>query len=306
VIRVLITGSRGQVGVETQRELAGRAEIFAYDLDTLDITDAGSIAGVVRDVRPDVIVNCAAYTAVDRAETDVEAARAVNGAAPGLLGAEAHRTGALLIHFSTDYVFDGTKSTPYREDDTPNPASVYGATKLEGERAVAAAGCPHLVLRTSWIYGPHGGNFLFTMVRLARTRPELRIVDDQHGAPTSSPALARLVRGILERGGGPGPLTRAQVDEVARSSGLYHATAAGSTTWFGFARAIFEELTRKGRIDFTVPPLVPIPSADYPTPARRPANSVLSNEKLRAAFGLSIPDWRRGLEDVVSALPHQG
>ena len=303
MIRVLVTGSRGQVGVEMQRELHGRAEVFAHDVDTLDITDPGSIAAMASDVRPDVIVNCAAYTAVDRAESDMEAARAVNALAPGLLAAEARRRGALLVHFSTDYVFDGSKPAAYVEEDPTNPLSVYGATKLEGERAVAAAGCPYVTLRTSWVFGPHGQNFVFTMVRLGRSRTELRIVDDQRGAPTSSRALARLVRELLDRGGRSGALGRAGVDALAGKSGTYHATAAGSTTWFGFAQAIFDELARQRRLDFAPPKLVPIPSSEYPTPARRPANSVLSSERLASTFGVSIPDWRRGLEETVSALP---
>jgi dTDP-4-dehydrorhamnose reductase len=303
MIRVLVTGSRGQVGVEMQRELAGRAEVFAHDVDTLDITDPDSIAAHVARARPDVIVNCAAYTAVDRAETDVNVARAVNGLAPGLLAQAARKCGALMVHFSTDYVFDGAKGAPYVESDATNPLSVYGATKLEGEQAVAAAGCPHVTLRTSWVFGPHGQNFLFTMMRLGRSRPELRIVDDQHGAPTSSRALARLVREILDRGGDAGELTRAQVDQVGQASGLYHATATGSTTWFGFAQAIFDELARQRRLDFAAPRVLPIPSSEYPTPARRPVNSVLSSERLRNALGVGIADWRQGLEEVVSALP---
>lgn len=303
MIRALVTGSKGQVGVEMQRELAGRAEVAAHDLDTLDIADRASVAALVDAVHPDVIVNCAAYTAVDRAETDVEVARAVNALAPGILATEARRIGALLVHFSTDYVFDGTKRTPYVESDAPNPVSIYGSTKLEGERAVAAAGGAHLILRTSWVFGPHGQNFLFTMLRLGRSRAELRIVDDQRGSPTSSRALARLVREILDRNGDGDELTRAEVDAVAGASGTYHATAAGDTTWFGFAQAIFDEVTRQRRIDFTPPRLVAIASSEYPTPARRPSNSVLSNERLRATFGVSIPDWRQGLQETVSALP---
>jgi dTDP-4-dehydrorhamnose reductase len=303
VIRVLVTGAGGQVGAECARELDGRAEVLARDRAALDLANPAAIRAGVRAAKPDVIVNCAAYTAVDRAETDRDAAHAINAVGPGVLAEEARRHGALLLHFSTDYVYDGTKRAPYVEDDPVNPVSVYGATKLEGERAVAAAGGAHIILRTSWVYGPRGRNFLFTMLRLGRERPELRIVDDQRGAPTSSRALARLVRELLDRGGDTDEISRDEVDRCARASGIYHATAAGATTWFGFAQAIFDEMTRQRRLDFAAPRLVPIATRDYPTPARRPANSVMSNEKLRAAFDVSIPDWAIGLEETVSAIP---
>ena len=303
MIRVLVTGSGGQVGAEVVRELAGRAEVVALDRAALDLADPASIAAGVHAARPDVIVNCAAYTAVDRAETDREAAHAVNAVGPGVLAAAAKRCGALLVHFSTDYVYDGTKRSPYVETDAANPLSVYGATKLEGERAVAASGASHVILRTSWVYGARGKNFLFTMLRLGRERSELRVVDDQRGAPTSSRALARVVREILDRGGDTDELTRAEVDEVAAASGIYHATAAGSTTWFGFAQAIFEEMQRQRRLDFAAPRLSAIPTAEYPTPARRPANSVMSTGRLRDTFGVTLADWRDGLCEVVSALP---
>jgi len=302
VIRVLVTGAGGQVGAEVVRELAGRAEVVARERAQLDLGDPASIRAGVREARPDVIVNCAAYTAVDRAETDREAAHAVNAVGPGVLAEEARACGALLVHFSTDYVYDGSKREPYRETDAVGPLSVYGETKLEGERAVADSGVKHLVLRTSWVYGPRGRNFLFTMVRLGRERPELRIVNDQRGAPTSSRALALLVREMLERGCA-GSLARAGVEQAASLGGIYNATAAGETTWYGFAQAIFDEMLRQRRLDFAPPRLVPIATREYPTPARRPANSVLSNDKLRGAFGVAIPDWRRGLEGVVSAIP---
>ncbi|MDQ3026482.1 MAG: dTDP-4-dehydrorhamnose reductase [Pseudomonadota bacterium] len=303
MIRVLVTGARGQVGAEVARELDGRATVLAYDRFTLDLAQPDQLAGRVRAARPDVIVNAAAYTAVDAAEADVDRARAVNAIAPGVIAEEAKRANALLIHFSTDYVFDGRKAAPYIEADATNPLGAYGRTKLEGERAVAASGCRHLILRTSWVYGPHGKNFLLTMLRLGATRPELRVVDDQRGAPTSSRSLARLVRELLDRDGDMDAIQRAEVDQLGAASGLYHATADGTTTWFGFAAAIFDEAARQGRLVAPVPRLVPIATRDYPTPAKRPANSVLSSARLESAFGVRIPGWRRGLEETVSALP---
>jgi dTDP-4-dehydrorhamnose reductase len=248
-----------------------------------------------------VILNAGAYTAVDKAESDLEAAHAVNGKAPGVLGEEAKRCGALLVHFSTDYVFDGTKRSAYVETDPTAPVNAYGASKLEGERAVAASGCDHLVLRTSWVYAAHGKNFMLTMLRLAATRNEIRVVDDQRGAPTASRQIARAVAQLLGAREGA-PIERGGLERLRAASGVYHATAAGETSWFEFAQAIFAGRAQQQGGAFESPRLLAISSREYPTPARRPAYSVLSNRKLVAAFGVRLGDWREGLQETLSAL----
>ncbi len=298
-MRVLVTGANGQVGAEVARQLGGRAAVSALGRAELDLADPDRIVSVLREVRPEVIVNAAAYTAVDRAETEEALAHAVNGVAPGILGEEAKRLGAYVLHYSTDYVFDGAKNGAYVETDAVNPISAYGRTKLEGERRLAASGCDHAVLRTEWVYGPHGKNFLLTMLRLAQERPELRIVDDQRGAPTSSLELGRLTRALLE--GPAGGISAQSIARLRGASGVYHATAAGSTSWCGFARAIFEARARRVAT-FKAPNVVPIPASSYPTPAKRPSNSVLDCGKLHANLGERIGDWRAGLEDVLSVL----
>ncbi len=301
MIRVLVSGAGGQVGAQVALELHGIAHVVAHDRTTLDLTHPDEIVERIREARPDVIVNAAAYTAVDRAETDEELANTVNAVAPGIIAGEAKRAGALLVHFSTDYVFDGTAHRPYVETDAVNPLGAYGRTKLAGEKAIAASGCAHVTLRTSWVYGPRGKNFLLTMLRLAATQPELRVVDDQRGAPTSSGQLARAVREVFTRGEAR-PIELADVARVKEAAGLYHASAAGETTWFGFAQEIFAVRARTGG-EFTAPRVTPIATAEYPTPARRPAYSVLSSEKLAAGFAVRIPAWREGLAEALSALP---
>ena len=268
------------VGWELERSLAPLGKVFAFDHGTLDVADPGQVVSRVREVKPDLIVNAAAYTAVDRAEGEREQAFLANAAGPGFLAAEAKAAGALLVHYSTDYVFDGTKEGPYVEDDAPNPVNVYGQSKLAGERAIQASGCRHLILRTSWVYGLRGRNFLLTVLRLAGERSDLRFVDDQVGAPTwcrdIAEASARLAGAALERGEG----------------GLYHLTAAGQTSWCGFARAI---LGASG-IDRTVQA---IRASEYAAAARRPANSVLANDKVAARFGFRLPEWQRSLEQCL-------
>jgi dTDP-4-dehydrorhamnose reductase len=300
VIRALVTGAGGQVGAQVARILEGRAESIALDRSRLDLCDPAAIAARIRETRPQLIVNAAAYTAVDRAESEEELARAVNAVAPGVIAQEAARSGALLVHFSTDYVFDGEKPSPYVEDDPTHPLNAYGRTKLEGERNIAASGCAHVILRTSWVYGPQGANFLFTMLRLAATRDELRIVDDQRGAPSSSLQLARAVLALFTGAQPARPISAEDIARVSGRRGLYHATAAGETTWFGFAKAIFEARAREP--DLKAPRLVAIPTREYPTPARRPANSMLSNERLERTFGVRLGDWREGLAETLSAL----
>ena len=299
MIRVLVTGAGGQVGTDVARALEGRAEVIAHGRDTMDLCDPAQVVARIREARPHAIVNAAAYTAVDRAESEPEAARTVNAVAPGIIAGEARRSNALLLHFSTDYVFDGTKRTPYVETDPPHPLGAYGRTKLEGERAVLDSGAAAIVLRTAWVYAPHGKNFMLTMLRLAAKGDPLRVVDDQRGAPTTSLAIARAVTAILA--GGPAGISEASVAKAADARGLYHASAGGETTWFGFARAIFEE---KARLDpgFVPPKLTPITTSEYPTPAKRPAYSVLDNAKLQRTFGIDLGGWRQGLVEALSGL----
>lgn len=283
--RILLTGSNGQVGWELARSLSTLGEVVATTSQSLDLTDPDAIRRAMAEVRPRIVVNPAAHTAVDRAESEPDKARALNAVAPGILAEEAEKLGALLVHYSTDYVFDGSGDTPWREDGAPCPLNVYGATKLEGERAIRDRCRRHLIFRTSWVYGARGANFLLTMRRLMRERPELKIVADQVGAPTWCRSLAEATAQVL-----------AQADSPARGAdkpepwGVYHMTNAGETSWHGFAEAI-------QAMDAPETParLLPIPSSDYPTPARRPLNSRLNNGKLERVFGLRLPHWRDAL-----------
>lgn len=283
-MKILLTGMNGQVGWELQRTLACLGDVVALDSKALDLTDADAIRRVVRDVAPRVIVNPAAHTAVDKAESERERAYAINATAPGILAEEAEKLGALLVHYSTDYVFPGTGDTPWREDDATGPLNVYGASKLAGEQAIQAACRRHLIFRTSWVYGARGANFLLTMRRLMKERPELKIVADQIGAPTWSRMLAEATALILAQQFSP-----ARGADRPEPWGVYHMTNAGETSWHGFAEAI------QALDDEATARLLPIPSSDYPTPARRPLNSRLNNDKLARVFGVRLPDWREAL-----------
>ena len=284
--RILLTGAHGQVGWELRRTLSTLGEVVALDSRAMNLADPDAIRRGVAEVQPRIIVNPAAYTAVDKAEGEPDLARKVNAEAPGILAEEAAKSGALLVHYSTDYVFDGGGEVPWREDDAPGPINVYGATKLAGEQAIIAIGCRHLIFRTSWVYGARGANFLLTMRRLMKERPELKIVDDQIGAPTWCRSLAEATAQALVQAG-----SHFRGADKPEPWGVYHMTNGGETSWHGFAGAILELEGLE-----TPPRLVPIPTSGYPLPARRPLNSRLDNGKLERVFGLRLPDWRQALK----------
>ena len=283
-MKIFLTGARGQVGWELQRTLATLGTVAAPTRQQLDLTDAAALRQYLRDLKPDLIVNPAAYTAVDKAETEPDLARAANALAPAVMAEEAARLGASMVHYSTDYVFDGSKTGAYVETDAASPLGVYGKTKLEGEAAVIASGIPHLILRTSWVYGMRGANFLLTMQRLFKERDQLNIVADQFGAPTWARMIAEATAQILVQK----PFSRER-----NSSGIYHLTNRGTTTWHAFASAI---LARTPLPEGKKIVLHPIPASQYPTPAQRPANSVLAGDKLHETFGIALPDWESALE----------
>ena len=283
-MRILITGKNGQVGKELSRLYRSRGDVVLTGRDECDLSNEQSIRDTVQRVRPAVIINAGAYTAVDQAEKEPGLCFAINAHAPRVLAQEAARLDALLIHYSTDYVFNGEKAVPYLESDSVSPVNVYGESKAAGEAAMAEVAARFLVLRTSWVYSAHGKNFLRTMLRLGAERPELRVVDDQLGAPTSAAAIASATARLVE-------------ESPSGTPGIYHMTAAGSTSWCGFARAIFQ-----AGVLSTQPRLQPIASSDYPTPARRPANSVLANDKFANAFGFRLPTWQQQLNDVLAEM----
>lgn len=305
---ILLIGRSGQIGRELSKSLPRLGEVISLDRQQLDLTNTEEIRGAIRTFRPNLIVNAAGYTAVDRAESEPELARMINAVAPGVMAKEAKEIGACLVHYSTDYVFDGSESTPYDESDPPNPLNVYGKTKLEGEQAIRQSGVAHLIFRTAWVYATEGHNFLLTILRLATQREELRIVRDQIGTPTWSAEIALgtawVLKTIYSRNeGGP------SLPEV---SGIYHLTARGETTWFDFAEAILDEArtvapstpwlaAATNHLPLIARRVVPIRSHEYLTPARRPAYSILSNARLLRTFSVQLPDWRKQLHSAFHA-----
>jgi dTDP-4-dehydrorhamnose reductase len=286
-VKILLAGRDGQVGWELARLLPALGELVATDRARLDLSNVDAIRGTVRDVKPDLIVNATAYNAVDKAESETKQAMQVNGVAPGMLAEEAKRLGALLVHFSTDYVFDGAKDTPYVEEDRTAPLSAYGRSKLAGEDAIRATGARALIFRTSWVYADRRENFVLTMRRLAMQKPELRVVNDQTGTPTWAKPLAQTISKICA--------LAASRPELGAGAPVYHATCTGGTTRFELARAVLDGLAAQSP-EAAIARLIPVPSTEYPSPARRPRFSVLSNDKLRRDFGLQLPEWRAALD----------
>lgn len=300
-MKILLLGKNGQVGWELQRALSVLGEVVALDFDSTeycgDFSNLTGLADTVRRVQPQVIVNAAAHTAVDKAEGEPELARIINALAPEVLAQEAARQRAWLVHYSTDYVFDGSGETPWSETDTPAPLSVYGRTKLEGEQLIAASGCQHLIFRTSWVYGARGGNFAKTMLRLARERDSLNVIDDQIGAPTGADLLADVTAHALRH------VLPPIGHNLLTPAGVYHLAAGGQTSWHGYARFVLEAAQKAGVALKTAPDaVVPIPTASYPTPARRPHNSRLDTTLLQNTFGLRPPPWQQGVARMLAEI----
>lgn len=287
-------GAGGQVGSALDHALAPLGTVIAAERSEVDLQDADAIRIFIRRHAPEIIVNAAAYTAVDKAEGEADKAMAINGTALGVLAEEAKEAGSLLVHYSTDYVFDGTKAGAYSEGDAPNPLSVYGRTKLAGERALQASGCRYFLFRTSWVYGSHGGNFVKTILRLAADRSELSVVSDQEGAPTSAWLIAEVTAACI---------ALAEKAPANHPTGIYHLAASGSTTWHAYAQYIVESASALGmRLKVDVEGIQAVSSAEYGAPAVRPRNSRLSTDKLEKTFGLVMPDWREHVRDLVSRL----
>jgi dTDP-4-dehydrorhamnose reductase len=292
--RILVFGRVGQVGWELRHKLAALGEVRAVDYPEVDFTKSESLHAVVAEHDPAVIVNAVAYTAVDKAEEDEERALSINGIAPGILAEEAKKRGALLVHYSTDYVFDGSGTRPWQEEDSPAPLNAYGRTKLAGDRAIAAVGCEHLIFRTSWVYGARGNNFLLTMLKLAQSKPELSVVADQVGAPTTAEGIAEVTAAVLSQVMSPAG------KGLDGRSGVYNLTHGGEGSWFDFAEEIFAEGAEK--LGTPRPAVKAITTEEFPRPAARPRNSRLSQKKLARSFGVELPEWRVGLQLVFDTL----
>jgi dTDP-4-dehydrorhamnose reductase len=291
-LKILLLGKNGQVGWELQRSLAPLGEVVALDRNSElcgDLSQPERLAQTVRALRPDVIVNAAAHTAVDKAESEVELARTLNATAPAALAQAAVETGAWLVHYSTDYVFDGSGTRPWQEGDATGPLGVYGQTKLEGEQAIAASACKHLIFRTSWVYAARGGNFARTMLRLAQERERLTVIDDQHGAPTGADLIADVTAHAI----------RAALQQP-QLSGLYHLVAGGETSWHGYANHVIARARElQPELAWKVGEIAPVPTSAFPTPAKRPLNSRLNTQKLQQVFGLSLPHWQQGVDRML-------
>ena len=296
-MKILLFGKGGQVGWELQRSLASLGELIALDFDSTDhcgdFTNFAGLAETVRAVKPDVIVNAGAHTAVDKAESEPDLVRTLNALAPGVLAKEAAAIGAWLVHYSTDYVFDGSGSTPWLETDTPAPVNVYGRTKLEGEQLIAASGCKHLIFRTSWVYGTRGGNFAKTMLKLAQEREVLKVINDQFGAPTGADLLADITAHAIRQA--------SMQSGIAVASGIYHLVAQGEVSWFDYASQVVAFAKKSSVVTKIVANSIePVPSTAFPTAAQRPLNSRLNTAKLRATFGVTLPSWQYGVERMLT------
>jgi len=295
-MKILLLGKNGQVGWELQRSLAPLGQLLSLDRHSSDfcgdLSRPAELAETVAAYQPDVIINAAAHTAVDKAESEPELARRINAEAPATLAQAAARSGAWLVHYSTDYVFDGRGEQPRQEDDATGPLGVYGQTKLEGEQAIAASGCKHLIFRTSWVYAARGGNFAKTMLRLAQERERLTVIDDQHGAPTGADLIADVTAHAIR-----------QALHGEAASGLYHLVASGETTWHGYAsHVIARAQALRPELNWMVKEIAPVPTSAFPTPAQRPFNSRLNTQKLQSQFGLTLPHWQHGVDRLLSEI----
>ena len=294
-MKILLLGKNGQVGWELQRSLSVLGEVVALDRRSTpcgDLSQPERLAQTVRELRPDVIVNAAAHTAVDKAESEVDLARTLNAAAPAALAQAAAETGAWLVHYSTDYVFNGSGNTPWQEGDATGPLGVYGQTKLEGEQAISASGCKHLIFRTSWVYAARGGNFAKTMLRLAQERERLTVINDQHGAPTGADLIADVTAHAIR-----------SAQHKPELAGLYHLVAGGETTWHGYAsHAIAHARELRPDLGWKVNEIAPVETSAFPTPAKRPQNSRLNTQKLQQAFGLNLPHWQLGVDRLLAEI----